>query len=73
MRTYIWRTFKDMVQVNHLSIKDWYRLLSNNLEFETEEQTLAVILDEVLKTFGNGLFSEEQITAIFNTVSKMEL
>ena len=72
MRTYIWRTFKDMVQVNHLSIKDWFRLISNNLEFETEEQTLEVVLDQVLKTFGHGLFTEEQITAIFNTVSKME-
>lgn len=45
MRTYIWRTFKDMVQSNHLSVSNWYKLLSNNLEFETEEQTLYIVLD----------------------------
>jgi len=37
MRTYVWRTFKDMVQYNEMSIKDWFRLISNNLKFETEE------------------------------------
>ena len=73
MRTYIWRTFKDMVQSNHLTIKNWFRLISNNLQFETEEQTLAIILDEVLKTWKHGLLDEEQILAIFNTVSRMEL
>lgn len=47
-RTYIWRTFRDMIRNNELSIKDWYDLIETNLQFETEEQTLSVILDEVL-------------------------
>jgi len=59
MRTYIWRTFKDMIQSNELSISEWYRLIGNNLEFETEEQTMVVVLGEILKTYKNGLFSDE--------------
>lgn len=72
-RTYIWRTFVLMVKQNHLPIKSWFRVLSNNLQFESEEQTLEVVLDEVLVNFKHGLLTEDQILAIFNTVSKMEL
>ena len=30
-RTYIWRTFKDMIRNNELSIADWYDLVVTNL------------------------------------------
>jgi hypothetical protein len=36
-RTYIWRTFKDMIRNNELTIAEWYDLVETNLEFETEE------------------------------------
>ena len=72
-RTYIWRTFRDMIRNNELSIADWYELIETNLQFETEEQTLSVILDEVLSTWKYGLLNDEQITNIFSIVSKLEL
>ena len=37
MRTYIWRIFKDMFQTNELTLKNWFRLISNNLKYETED------------------------------------
>lgn len=42
-RTYIWRTFVDMVANNELNLADWYKLIINNLRFELEEQTIAVV------------------------------
>lgn len=72
-RTYIWRTFVDMVANNELTLADWYKVVINNLRFELEEQTLAVVFAQLLKTIKNGLFTEEQTTIIFNMVSKMEL
>jgi hypothetical protein len=42
-RTYIWRTFVDMVSNNELSLADWYKVIINNLRFELEEQTIAVV------------------------------
>ena len=36
-RTYIWRTFKDMVRSNELSIDDWFNIIMQHLKFETEE------------------------------------
>ena len=72
-RTYIWRTFRDMIRNNELSIAEWYELIETNLQFETEEQTLSVILDEVLLTWKYGLLNDEQITNIFSIVSKLEL
>jgi aminopeptidase N len=36
-RTYIWRTFKDMIRNNDLPVADWYQLIMGNLRFETEE------------------------------------
>jgi hypothetical protein len=44
-RTYIWRTFVDMIANNEMTIADWYELVVTNLEFEIEEQTLSVIFD----------------------------
>ena len=73
MRTYLWRTFKDMAQSNHMSVSDWYKLLIQNLAFEDEEQTLSLILDQVLVTCKNGLFTDEQVREIFSIVSRMEL
>ena len=73
IRTYIWRIFRDMWQTNELSLFNWFRLISNNLKFETEDQTLQIILEEILTTWKQGLFTEDQILAIFNTVSRMEL
>ena len=37
-----------MVHSGELNIKEWIDLIQENLEFETEEQTLAIILDEIL-------------------------
>ena len=36
-RTYIWRTFKDMVRSNELSIDEWFNIIMQHLKFETEE------------------------------------
>lgn len=72
-RTYIWRTFVDMVANNELNLADWYKVIINNLRFELEEQTIAIVFAQLLKTIKNGLFDEEQTTIIFNMVSKMEL
>ena len=72
-RTYIWRTFVDMVANNELNLADWYKVIINNLRFELEEQTIAIVFAQLLKTIKNGLFTEEQTTIIFNMVSKMEL
>ena len=72
-RTYIWRTFVDMIANNEITLSDWYKLIINNLRFELEEQTLAVVFAQILKTIKNGLFTDEQTTIIFNTISKMEL
>jgi len=58
-RTHIWRHLVDMVASNELPIKDWFTLIMNNLEFETEEQTLALVLWQVVNTFVYGLFTEE--------------
>lgn len=44
-RTYIWRTFVEMMSAGHLSVKDWYVLIINNLRFEKEEQTLNLIFE----------------------------
>lgn len=57
-RTYIWRTFKDMIRSNELTIDDWFNLIMEHLKFETEEQTFSVILDEVLYTWKHGLLSD---------------
>ena len=73
MRTYLWRTFKDMAQSNHMSVSDWYSLIIQNLAFEDEEQTLSLILDQILVTCKNGLFTDEQVREIFSIVSRMEL
>ena len=72
-RTYIWRIFKEMMAAGNLSPRDWYALVINNLRFEKEEQTMAIIFDETLNAIKNGLFTDEQIQIIFNMVSKMEL
>jgi len=42
-RTYIWRTFVDMIANNELNLVDWYKVVINNLRFELEEQTIAVV------------------------------
>jgi len=42
-RTYIWRTFVDMVANNELNLADWYKVIINNLRFELEEQTIAIV------------------------------
>lgn len=42
-RTYIWRTFVDMVANNELNLADWYKVVINNLRFELEEQTIAIV------------------------------
>jgi hypothetical protein len=72
-RTYIWRTFKDMIRNADLHILDWFDLIMSNLRFETEEQTFSVILDEVLYTWKHGLLNDNQIQEIFGMVSKLEL
>jgi aminopeptidase N len=58
-RTYVWRTFRDMIHNNDMTIAEWYTLIDNNLEFETEEQTLSVILSEILYTWRHGLLTDE--------------
>ena len=72
-RTYIWRTFRDMIRNNEMTLDEWYELIETNLQFETEEQTLSVILDQVLSTWKYGLFTNEQIVNILSIVSKLEL
>ena len=37
-----------MVHSAELNIKKWIQLVLENIEFETEEQTLAIILEEIL-------------------------
>jgi len=48
-RTHVWRHLIDMIQTNEISVKDWHSILLNNIEFEREEQTLGVIMDEILR------------------------
>lgn len=46
-----------MVHSGELHIKQWIELIQENLEFETEEQTLAIILDEILHQWKYGLIN----------------
>jgi hypothetical protein len=57
-RTYIWRTFKEMVRTNDLSVKDWIKVVQHNLEYETEEQTLTEIFAEILFQWKYGLIND---------------
>ena len=62
-----------MIKHNELTIKEWFTVIKENLPFESEEQTLSVIFETILYTWKHGLISLEQISAIFEIVSRMEL
>ena len=57
-RTYIWRTFKDMIRNAEITVQEWFELLKQNLPYEWEEQTLAVIFDEILYTWKFRLLTD---------------
>ena len=62
-----------MIKHNELTIKEWFTVIKENLPFESEEQTLSLIFETILYTWKHGLLNLEEITAIFEMVSRMEL
>jgi len=59
LRTYIWRTFKDMIRNAEITVKQWFQILKDNLPYEWEEQTLAVIFEEILHTWKYRLLTND--------------
>jgi hypothetical protein len=56
-----------------LKVEDFLKVFLKNLPFETEEQTLSLVLNEALQIISHGLLEDDQIVKLFETVSAMEL
>lgn len=72
-RTYVWRILAEMMHCGDLGVGEWFQLVKDCVEFETEEQTLAIVLDEILHTWKYGLLDQDQMLEIFSKISRLEM